>query len=73
MIQLTVQDSDLYVGDRLLLVRYEEGDCDTISWPFLEKKDEENLEAALFDAREIGSVPADTQTVLLPDGSSFSF
>jgi hypothetical protein len=59
--------------DRILLVRYPEGDCDTINWPFKSKKDAENLESALFDEREMGNVPSDTRFVMLPDGGTFHF
>ncbi len=54
--------------DMVILIRgYDAGDCDTIRWP---KPNEENLRAALFDAREQGLIP-DLPTVILPDGSEF--
>jgi len=77
MIKLTVHENTLYhdngTRERLLLVRYDEGDCDTINWPFKSKKDAENLEHALFDDREMGNVPSDTRFVTLPDGGTFHF
>jgi hypothetical protein len=60
-----------YREDRLciLVYRYPEGDCDTISWP---NPNEDHLRSCLFDARETGMIPGDTRKVLLPDGSEFS-
>ena len=58
--------------DVLLLRRYDAGDCDTIPWPNPDKGDLENLRAALYDAREMGQIPGDTTSVLLPDGSEFT-
>ena len=77
MITLNAEDGNLRFpeskGNVLLVVRYPEGDCDTINWPFKSKKDAENLEMALFDYREMGYVPSDTRFVMLPDGGSFHF
>ncbi len=77
MIQLNEDHGNLHFpeskGNMLLVVRYPEGDCDTINWPFQSKKDAENLECALFDYREMGIVPADTRAIMLPDGGTFSF
>lgn len=71
-IQLTDNEGTLYLNDGILLVRYPEGDCDSINWPFKDK-DAANLECALFDEREMGNVPSNTQSVLLPDGTTFTF
>jgi len=74
MIKLIAHDGSLRLNlESILLVRYPEGDCDSIPWPFQRKKDAENLESALFDEREMGGVPSDTQAVLLPDGATFHF
>ena len=77
MIQLHTENGFLRLNeggyDRILLVRYPEGDCDTINWPFKGQRDAKNLESALFDEREMGTVPSDTQAVLLPDGATFRF
>ena len=77
MIQLHTQDGFLRLNeggyDRIVLVRYPEGDCDTINWPFKGKRDAENLESALFDEREMGTIPSDTRFVKLPDGGTFHF
>jgi hypothetical protein len=74
MIKLIANDGSLYLApEKILLVRYPEGDCDSINWPFQSKKDVENLESALFDAREMGDVPSDTRAVTLPDGGFFCF
>ena len=73
MIQLIAHDGSLRLNlESILLVRYPEGDCDSINWPF-KGKDAENLESALFDAREMGDVPSDTRFVVLPDGGTFHF
>lgn len=58
--------------DVLLLRRYDAGDVDTIPWPNPDKGDLENLRAALYDAREMGQIPGNTTSVLLPDGSEFT-
>ena len=60
--------SKMFTDGLVILTRtYDGGDCDTIRWP---KPNEENLKAALFDAREQGFIP-DLPTVILPDGSEF--
>ena len=56
-------------ADILIVRRYDAGDCDTIAWP---NPDQENLRSALYDAREMGQIPGDTTSVLLPDGSEFT-
>ena len=74
MINLIVYEGSLYLApEKILLVRYPEGDCDSINWPFESKKDASNLESALFDEREMGNVPSDTRFVVLPDGGTFHF
>jgi hypothetical protein len=74
--QLRAEDGDLYVGEQMLLVRYEAdewgeggGDCDRCPWPMRGKKKEQNLRSALYDARECGFVKGDR--VLLPNGKEF--
>lgn len=49
----------------ILLIRYPEGDCDTIEWP---NPDRENLHTCLFNDRECGTIQ--DEEVLLPDGTS---
>lgn len=77
-IQLVERDGDLYYppnpareyrpNEYLILVhRYPEGDCDTITWP-LGRRDSVNLPRCLFDDRECGII--NDQEVLLPDGTS---
>jgi hypothetical protein len=58
----------LHLNGRMLLVRYPEGDCDSIVWPFGDN-DRRNLASALFDAYETGDLAE--RTVLLPDGTEF--
>ena len=77
MIKLNEDHGNLHFpetkGNMLLVVRYPEGDCDSINWPFQSKKDASNLENALFDEREMGNVPSDTRFVVLPCGGTFHF
>lgn len=56
--------------DRILLVRYPAGDCDTIPFPFTNEEDRHNLASALFDEYEFGEITE--RTVLLPDGTEFN-
>lgn len=75
MTHLTDNDGDLYLGDSILLVRYPEGDCDTIKWPLRQGRDDEDkgrhdLASALYEASECGEFEG--RTVLLPDGSKFN-
>jgi len=48
----------------MLMVVYNAGDCDSISWP---DPNRENLSRALYDAQEMGLLPPHGH-VLLPDG-----
>ena len=66
---LTVKDGWLWLGDRLLLVRYSGGDCDTIDWPLVAGK-KRNLYSALYDMREMGELIGDTVT--LPNGTPYT-
>lgn len=71
-VQLTEEDGDLYLNGQMLIMRYPEGDCDTVEWPKPEEKVaewEKRLESALFDLREMGFWEGDE--VELPDGSIF--
>ena len=79
LIKLVAHDRDLYTpngaivdreqrewhkgADSLLMADYGM-DCDTVCWP---NPDLKVLRHALFDAREMGTIPADTKAVLLPD------
>lgn len=70
MIQLTTDtNGNLWLHDDILIVRYPEGDCDTITFPFGEN-DRKNLVSALYDAYEVGEL--DERIVLLPDGTQFN-
>lgn len=60
---------EIYSGNPILMRLYDEGDCDTIKWPDYSA---ESLRAALYDDRETGTIPADTKSVLLPDGKEFA-
>jgi hypothetical protein len=70
MIQLTKDDNgNLWLHDDILIVKYPEGDCDTITFPF-GKDDRKNLASALFDAYECGEL--NERIVLLPDNTQFN-
>ena len=69
MTQLLVIDGDLHLNEDILLVRYPEGDVDTIPFPFKKDKDRKNLASALYDSYEFGEI--DERVVLLPDGTEF--
>lgn len=68
---------DAYSNDskeiaQILIVRYEAGDCDSISWP-LEKTMRRKLASALYDERECNQFfPSDAE-IELPDGAPFDF
>jgi hypothetical protein len=69
MVKLTSKGRKLYLNDEILIVRYPEGDCDTIPWPCpIAWK----LAGALYDAREMGELPANDYEVELPDGQIFN-
>lgn len=71
MPQLINKDGMLYLtDDDILIVRYGEGDCDTIPFPLRTKKERKNLASALFDAYECGDI--NSRTVLLPNGEEFN-
>jgi hypothetical protein len=65
----------------LLLCVYPAGDCDTIPFPppasghgaeyWTAERWTSALACALFDAREMGNLPADCRAVNLPNGSVF--
>lgn len=55
----------------ILMCMYDEGDCDTVSWPF-KAKTPELLRRALYDARETGLI-GNVQSVTLPNGKQFDF
>lgn len=57
-------------NEATLIVCYPEGDYDTIG---AENFDGNNLRRALFDEREIGTLPADCDCVELPSGVLFFF
>ena len=56
--------------DLLCLVRYESGDYDTIPWPMTKPEHRRMLARALYDDREMGTIP-DVPEVTLPDGTTF--
>lgn len=68
MAQLQAREGVLYLGDDILIVRYEEGDCDTIKWPLVKPK---HLALALFDEIECGNLDCPGYRVKLPDGMLF--
>jgi hypothetical protein len=53
----------------LLIKRYDAGDCDTID---ADSPDMDNLKSALFDAREMGVIPA-VSIAVLPNGEEIEF
>ena len=60
----------------ILIAEVGGGDHDTIPWPmksqFRTKKElTQNLASALYDAREMGTIPS-VSSVLLPDGTEFA-
>lgn len=59
--------------DAMLIYYYPEGDCDTIEWNgYSQGEDwEDKLTSALVDAIEIGLIPYNNFSVLLPDNSRF--
>jgi len=57
-------------NESVLLVRYPEGDYDTIG---ADNFDGDNLRRALYDEREMGTLPADCDCVELPSGVLFFF
>ncbi len=61
-------DDDIMREGLTLASRDETGDFITARWPNYNPK---NLAITLYDARETGQIPADTKSVLLPDGSEF--
>ncbi len=64
-LDLTVQGGYLYLGERLLVYHYPEGDRDLIGWPLTRPR---HLAGALFDEGNTGEVFG---PVYLPDGSHF--
>lgn len=71
LFRLRASGRQLYTeSGQIVLCVYPEGDCDSIPWP-MPKKAHKNLTSALFDMRETGELPADTRSVLLPDGTLF--
>lgn len=67
MAKLINRSGDLYLNDDILIYRYINGDCDTISWP---NPKPHHLASVLFDAFECGDLRS--RTVLLPDGTEFN-
>lgn len=67
----------LYSGDQLVIYRYRDGDTDLFQWPLYTKfrsqeKQLEQITEAMMDMRETGAIPANTQIVVLPDGSEIT-
>ena len=62
-------------GEDLLLIYYSNGEPDTVYWKdsrlWKGELDKTGLAAALFDARETGTIP-DVREVELPDGETFA-
>lgn len=61
--------ADLYMENCIILVRYPEGDCDTITWP-LTGDGRTHLASALYDIYETGGLTV--RDVTLPDGTTFN-
>ncbi len=62
--------NELWLNDTTpLIYDYLNGDVDSILWP---EFDREHLSGALYDQREMGNIPIDTKSVILPDGKVFN-
>ncbi len=66
MTKLTAKNGDLCLNGYVLVYRYKEGDCDTISWP---NPDRKQLASILYDEIECGNLTE--RVVLLPNGDKF--
>lgn len=71
MITLTEKHGILHVGQFAIIIRYPEGDIDSVPWP-MSDEDRSTLSVALADAVERGALP-ECGSVTLPDGSVFDF
>lgn len=69
-IKLTNDDGCLALNGVELLYRYPGGDIDVISYP---RPNLKHLRSALFDAREMGFIPSNVDSVILPSGKVFPF
>ena len=67
------QENREWFGDdgAILVCRYPDGDVDTIAYPLESDAWRDRLRSALFDARECGKIPGDSQAVELPNGERF--
>ena len=64
-------DDDNDEKDIMLVGHDSSGDVITGRWPLRNKEEIQNLSELLFDARETGQIPSDTESVILPDNSEF--
>lgn len=75
-VQLTDAGGKLELDGELLIYRYrypesEWPEYDDCKWPFKVPEDRRRLRLTLWDCIETGELPAQTRSVLLPDGSEF--
>jgi len=69
-VKLTNDDGCLALNGGALIYWHKGGDVDVVSYP---RPNKAHLRAALYDAREMGFIPRDVDSVLLPSGKVFSF
>ena len=69
-IKITNDGGCLSLNGDVLIYWYKGGDVDTIAWPHPNKV---HLRAALYDAREMGGIPSNVDSVTLPSGKVFCF
>jgi len=69
-IKLTNDDGCLALNGAALIYWSKGGDIDVVSYP---RPNKANLRAALYDAREMGFIPSNVDSVILPSGKAFNF
>ena len=69
-IKLTNDDGCLSLNGGVLIYWHKGGDVDTIDYP---RPNKTHLRAALYNAREMGWLPSNVDSVILPSGRVFSF
>lgn len=71
LVRLTTNGEHLQVCDHSIIYFYPAGDIDLIPWPLESDEDKGKLARALYDEVEMGFLPSNTRSVLLPDGEVF--
>jgi len=69
-IKLTNDDGCLALNGAALIYWHKGGDVDVVSYP---RPNMQHLRSALYDAREMGFIPRDVGSVLLPSGKIVCF